>query len=129
MTFFLIPVITEVFPISLHSNFHLEPVLKNASATFLENHQIVHQQITQLNTSQSLLSINIILIFMYIIGFCIFLKKHIKNLLQLRQLEKNSFCQHKINNIHILFSSTTDIPFCWSLIKKHFIVIPGGFTF
>src|SRR5579872_5426166 len=83
VAFFLIPAITATIPFSPHSNFHLEPVLKNASVTYLEHHPLVNEQITQLGASQSFFSMNIILIFIFLVGFGLFLKNYIKNLVML----------------------------------------------
>lgn len=127
LSFFLVPAILSVIPSSYHSNFQFEPILKNASAHFLQNHKMINEQITQIGSSQSYFSMNIFLMIIFIAVVCIFIGKYIKNLFILIKFQQESFCQHKINNIHILFSATAEIPFCWSLLKNYYIAIPNEF--
>ena len=121
-SFFLVANILIAIPSAYHSNFQLEPLLKSASSHFVPQHIIIAEQTTK--STWSFLSINMILVFVFLSGFVLFSIKYIKNLVLLKKLQKDSFCQHKINNIHILFNHTTDIPFCWVLLKNHFISIP-----
>lgn len=127
LSFFLVPTILSVIPSSYHSNFQFEPILKNASAHFLQHHKVINEQITQIGSSQSFFSMNIFLMIICWVVISSLLGKYIKNLFILRKLQQDSFCQHKINNVHILFNAKAEIPFCWSLLKNHFIAIPNAF--
>lgn len=127
VSFFLVPYILAMIPSSYHSNFQLDPILKNASATFLQHHGMINDQITQIGSTQSFFSINMFFMIIFIAGVCLFLGKYIKSLFILEKLQQASFCLHKIKNVKILFSDTAEIPFCWSFLKKHFIVIPNTF--
>jgi beta-lactamase regulating signal transducer with metallopeptidase domain len=127
LSFLLVPIILSAIPSSYHSNFQFEPIVKNASAHFLQHHKMINEQIIQIGSSPSFFSMNIFFMLGFISVICIFIGKYIKSLFILRKLQQNSFCLHKINNVHILFSATADIPFCWSLFKNHFIAIPHAF--
>jgi len=72
-------------------------------------------------------------IFAYSVGNVIcfsivfFLIKYIKDILILHKLTKNTYRLRKIYNVYILLSETTSVPFCWSTIKSHFVIIPMVF--
>src|SRR5579872_6170180 len=125
--FFLMPNILSLIPSAYHSNFQLEPILNEVSVTFLQHQSLAREQINQMGTAQSFFSINILFMAIFLVGFGLFLAKYVNNLFSLNKIRKNAFCRHKINNIYILFSHSTEIPFCWSLLKNHFIVIPNAF--
>jgi beta-lactamase regulating signal transducer with metallopeptidase domain len=116
-----------MIPSSYHSNFQLAPILKITSATFLQPHGIINEKITQIGSTQSFFSMNMVFMIIFIASVGLFLGRYIKNLFALEKLQKDSFCLHKINNVKILFSDTAEIPFCWSILKKHYIAIPNSF--
>lgn len=127
ISFFMIPNILAMIPSRYHSNFQFEPIIKNASVIFLKHPGIINEQIKQINSGQSFFSLNIFLMIIFLAGCGLFLAKYINSFLVLNKIRRNSFCQHKINNVSILISPATEIPFCWSLLKNHFIVIPNAF--
>src|SRR5687768_14684752 len=114
-----------MIPSTYHSNFQLEPILKNASVTFLKHHNIVNEQINQMGSAQSFLSMNVFLMIIFLIGFGLFFVKYLNSLFVLNKIRQDSLCHHKINNVNILFNQAAEIPFCWSFLKNHFIVIPN----
>lgn len=66
LSFFLVPTILSEIPLSYHSNFQFEPILKNASAHFFQHHKIINEQITQVESSSSFFSMNIFLMIIFI---------------------------------------------------------------
>ena len=126
--FLLVHFVIVQLPMQQNSVFQFQPILKQASTDFLQKHTILSSQVKVLQSaSSSFPSINTIFSLAILMGLIILLIKYVKNILALRKLTKNAYCQRKINNIHILFSETTTIPFCWSSINSHFIIIPNSF--
>ena len=126
IVFFIVPKILKIVPSIYHSNFQLEPILKN-TPIFLEYHSIVKEQINEIVSAQSLFSIKIFLMAIILIGVVFYFSKYINSLFILNKIRKNSFCRHKINNVSILISGSSEIPFCWSSLKNHYIVVPDTF--
>jgi len=125
--FYIGPVIVQLFPSANDSNFRLGPIVKIVSSQFTRTQEVVANQITQIASAYTLPSINMVIDLLLMIGIAVFLAKYINNIFKLYLIRKNSFCRHKINDVHILFNHTTAIPFCWSLFKKHYVVIPTSF--
>lgn len=98
---------------------------------------IAPKMLTMLSSSTSVLQVrpiinsviqfNMFLIPFFAIGFTFFIGKYFTNILTLRNVYKNSFCLHQIKNIHILLNDKQDVPFCWSTLRRHFIIIPTSF--
>lgn len=126
-TLYIGPLIARFFPNTHHSDFRLEPIVKIASSPFTHAKNIVSEQVSQIGTSYALPPIEIIINIFLIAGTVIFLVKYMRNLIKLKLIANNSICLHKMNNIHILFNHTVAIPFCWSLLKNHYVVIPAHF--
>lgn len=125
--FYVGPIIARFFPAATDSSFRLEPIVKIVSSPFAHTQQLVVEQITQAGSTYSLPSITAVIVVLLITGFTIFLVKYIHNIIKLNRIGSSSYCRHNINNIHILFNNTTAIPFCWSLFKNHYVVIPSSF--
>lgn len=124
LSFFIMPIIARFMPLVQHSDFILGPILKNRSIPLLQNHGFVSQPLSQIVSTPIASPIDFGLIIFLLIGCMFFLVGYIKNIMILQKLKRQSFCQHKINNVHILVSQIACIPFCWSFIKNHFIIIP-----
>jgi len=124
VAFLFMPYVLSVFPFSYRSSFQLIPIFKSASASFLEPHKIINHQINQLQFQYLTLSIHHLLICFLILGVGIFLIQYIKNIFVLLKLQRASYCHHKINKIHVLINDKTELPFCWSLFRSHYIVLP-----
>lgn len=123
-TFLLLPDLMAKLPLNYHSNFQLEPILRSASSNFLEQHKSVSDGMNIIRSQQSSFSFYTFFRMILLIGVGLFLVKYIKNLLTLFKFYKDSYCQHKIRKIHILFSNKAESPFCWSFLQYHFVVIP-----
>lgn len=125
--FFLAPL--AINRLSLHENniFQFQPFIKSTSSHFLQKHATLNLQAQALDASFSLPNISSLFSLTIFIGLTILLINHIKGILALRKITKKAYCQRKIKNIHILFSDTTTIPFCWSAIHSHFVIIPNIF--
>ncbi len=124
--FFLIPMLLEIFPSVSHSSFQLEPLLKNASDSIFDTRHIIREQMIPIPVAESSLTVHSLLMLVLFSGIGIFLLKYIRSLFHLKKLSKHAYCQHRIHHVHVLYSDTS-VPFCWSIFKKHFIVIPQLF--
>jgi len=126
-SFFVVPNILAIIPSAYHSNFQLEPILKNASMPFLQQHKMINDQIIQMGAVQSAFPIHMLLMLFLSVGVTLFVGKYLKSLLILRKFQQNAFCQHHIKNVKIVFSHKADNPFCWSFLQNHYIAIPNAF--
>lgn len=126
ISFIFIAYALPFFPSAYHSNFQLEPILKTASVMFFDTHPLVNEKITTTNTAPFSLSMNIAVSIVFALGFAICFFKYVNNLIVLKKIRQTAFCQHTINGVHLLFSKQVNLPFCWSRVKKHFIVIPNA---
>ncbi len=124
--FFLIPVLLEIFPSVSHSSFQLEPLLKNASNSIFETPKLIREQMIPVPIVESSVTLHGLLMLVLFSGVSFFLLKYIRSLYHLKKLSKHAYCQHHIHHVHILYSDTT-VPFCWSMFKNHFIMIPKIF--
>ena len=127
LIFLIVPFVIAMLPLHQNNAFQFQPILKHASAAFLQRHVALNSQVEVLQYAFSLPSIITVFSLLILMGSIIILIKYIKDILALRKLTKNAYCHRKINNIHILFSETTTIPFCWSSINSHFVIIPSIF--
>jgi membrane-bound lytic murein transglycosylase D len=127
VSFFLVPFILDKLPSNYQSNIPFDPIIKNATIDFFQQHAMVNEQLSQMSATEVPISINVILIIILIMGAAYFIKKYLSDLFVLKQFQQDAYCRHHINNIQLLFSTKADIPFCWSLFRKHFIVIPYAF--
>lgn len=124
--FFLIPMLLKIFPSISHSSFQLEPLLKSASDSISETRHVIQEKMVPVSAPESSITINSLLKLVFFSGVGFFLLKYIRSIHHLKKLSKKAYCQHYINHVHILYSDVK-IPFCWSIFKEHFIVIPEMF--
>ena len=125
--FYIGPVMMQLLPVTKDSNYRLEPIVKMASTSFMHTQNVVSAQITQMSAAYTLPSLSNIFLVFLMTGFGLHLVRYFYNIIKLNQIAQLSFRRHKIKNIHILFNHTTAIPFCWSLLNKHYVVIPSSF--
>lgn len=125
--FYMGPVISRLFPAANDSGFKLEPIVKIVTSPFTHTQQFVAEQITHAGSHYSFPSITAVIATLLIAGITISLVKYIRDIINLNKIGRNSYCHHNINNIQILFNHTTAIPFCWSLFRNHYVVIPSSF--
>lgn len=125
LSFFIMPQILKLIPSLGHSSFRLEPILQSAPSDILQYSKIHHNESLMISQIQPFISINMVLMSFFIIGFSISLIKYFNSLLTLKTIRRNSFFRHRLSNTEILFNNTIKIPFCWSIFKNHFIVIPS----
>ncbi|MBA3661083.1 MAG: transglycosylase SLT domain-containing protein [Gammaproteobacteria bacterium] len=125
--FFLTPFILARLPVFETTHFQFAPILKHASVKFLEKHSVLSSQIEVIQSPSILPSINILLIIFFLIGFSISLTQYLANILNLKKISKRAHHHRQINNISILFSETAAIPFCWSFLNSHFVILPHSF--
>jgi hypothetical protein len=87
------------------------------------------QQAQLVNTSNhdSSFSMTDIMIISYILVGMIFMARYIKNILLLNRIKKAAYCHHHINHVGIYYSDSAEIPFCWSGLNNHFVIIPNSF--
>jgi beta-lactamase regulating signal transducer with metallopeptidase domain len=103
-----------------------KPVIHHASMSFLRHHETLAAEIASAQTLSSQLSLNKIILFAWLAGFFLFTINYLHTLMTLKKLQRDAFCRYHLNNVHILFSSRTTIPFCWSFFQNHFIIIPNA---
>lgn len=117
------PLLLNLIPSSYPSTFTFVHTLKTPSSNLL----FTLQKIGEINTPTSAVysfSIGYLLISVLFIGMNALFIKYIKNIFILIKIKKESFCLHKINNIHIIFNNKFNIPFCWGYFNTHFILLP-----
>jgi len=122
--FLCIPKLLSWMPYSYHSTFVFEPVFGQKATGFIPDTIGVASDITSLSM---LPSIEFILIGIFLIMVCFHLFGYLRGVMALSKLREKSFCLHKIKNIYILFNTDVKIPFCWSFVRKHYVVIPSSF--
>jgi membrane-bound lytic murein transglycosylase D len=134
MTFLIIIVIflamsaiTKSFLLPSDSNFQLQPLLEHASNNFLDQHENVNTQITQIQQDSTLISIVTLCYLSLFLGALFHLSYYVRHVFQLKKLIRTAATQRKIHNITLLFIHETQVPFCWSFLKLHYIVIPTHF--
>jgi membrane-bound lytic murein transglycosylase D len=126
--FFIILMIMRFLPFAQHSNFILEP-FKNHSLilSLSQDYNFVNQPLGKVVATPTSSLVDFIILFFLLLGCVFFLVRYIKNIMSLQNVRRQTFCQHKINNVHILISQTARVPFCWSFVRKHFVVLPHVF--
>jgi len=123
--FMAIPLIVEKLAYNPPGNFQIQPILIHASNVFIEKHNQALTNIVALQTiSYGNIAKDLFLMF-FALGFLYFLISYIKNILQLKKIINAAYCQHKIGSIHLLYTEATNVPFCWSTIANHFVIIPN----
>ena len=122
--FALFPFIKEILPAKNVSTLQIIHIARNTSEEFLNFHPLTAQENMSILDDKYDFSLHDFLILFIITGILTTLLYHIKNILRLRSIAKKSFCKHKIKNIHILLNDEIDIPFCWSTLTSHFIILP-----
>jgi beta-lactamase regulating signal transducer with metallopeptidase domain len=122
--FIAMPYLSLLIPFQYHSSFQLEPILKSASSAFLDRHTKINHQMNLFQFQQKNFSLYAILNLIIILGIGFYVIKYINNLYLLFKLQNKSYYFHKIKNVHILINDKVKLPFCWSFLINHFIVIP-----
>lgn len=121
--FLLMPFLMNIKPIA-NTNIEFKPIFQHASYLINESQKVVTSQINVIEKMPASLSIKSIIIVFLMLGFLFHLTNYIKTILILNRIKIEAFRLHKIGNTHILFTNTYNIPFCWSLVKKHYIALP-----
>lgn len=125
--FFLAPFVIAKLPLQYNHASPFQPFIKHASTSFLKNNADMAYSVPALQSSISLPSLSTVLTFAIVCSILFLLVKYFSEILALRKLTQRAYCQRKINRIHILYSCDTVIPFCWSTLFSHFIIIPHAF--
>ncbi len=122
ITFLLSPYLTIFQPLQ-HAQLELTPLFHHATHMLASSGEAVTMQVSLENMPLQI-SLKTMLISLWIAGILLFSYRYCKTLATLKKIRHAAFCQHKINNIHILFSGALNSPFCWSILHKHFIALP-----
>lgn len=127
LAMFALPIVIRcVLPI--HANhFQLQPLLNHAAARFFEKNKLVAVQVNLVEPKLFLPSISYIIVAIILTGATISFWIYIKGVLSLKKLTQSAFCQRVHNHIHLLYAQTATVPFCWSLWRKHYVVLPIAF--
>lgn len=121
---FSVPWLVTTLNIHTNSTFQLQPLFMHVSAVISHQKNIVSSSYAASATSPHFLTTSTLLFLIVFFGFVISLYQYLKNILVLRSLVKNSVIYKSINNIHLLLTATSDVPFCYSFFNKHYIVLP-----
>ncbi|HEV2614670.1 MAG TPA: M56 and MltD domain-containing protein [Gammaproteobacteria bacterium] len=121
--FFIMPLLH----FSSHSHFQLGPMIRTVSDGLVLPHTIMSQEIMHVGVSHALFPLNTLALLFIALGVAVYLGKYVKNIIYLNNIIKTSFCQHRMHNIHILFSQNIAMPFCWSFLNKHYIAMPNSY--
>ncbi len=112
---------------SLHQIFQLQPIVHDATTSFLIKHETISNPLGTLPSVKLFFSMSYLLALIILLGCLIFLIRYLRNILVLKQLSKSGFCQRILKRVHIIFNSTISVPCCWSFIRNHYVVIPITF--
>lgn len=106
------------------SNFQFKPILKS-SVSMLQNTEVLQHTFMQHLNATKQFEIKYIVYGMFLIGLLFNLLRYLQNIFLLNKLKKQSIVIRKISMINILVSDEILIPFCWSFLKTHYIIIPN----
>lgn len=123
ITFLVMPFLVTSLSIQ-HSNLEFKPAIHHASMSFLRHHESIAAEISSSQPLSLPFSFNTVLLIAWIGGFIFYAIKLLLAFTRLQQLKKQAFCQHSFPFIRILYSDQVNSPFCWSLLRQCFIVIP-----
>lgn len=121
------PVVLSQIPIQQNNAFQLQPIIKHASSHLIQKYEGLQPSVTILQYSRETFSFTEIIFGLFIAGMILYFIKYCKNIFLLKKYIKDGLCQRKMFNIHIIFSDATAIPFCFSFLKSHFIIMPVRF--
>lgn len=125
IVFLLVPCFMDFFPQKYQDPYQLQPILKQASAVFLQNHDVIKTKIDSLHEQINIgFSIRMVFHFVIILGFIYFLIRYTRSICNLKNIVNNAYCYKTIGRTKILFSNQVIIPFCWSSLKSHYVVLP-----
>lgn len=127
LVFCILPICFSKIHIAQDNHFQLQPIIKHASKTYLQSHETINSNVEILQSKISLPSLYICLSMLFFSAFLIFLKKYIKDNLILFQLKNRAHGLRKIKNLSILISDSIQVPFCWSFMRSHYVLIPNNF--
>lgn len=125
--FFIAPTIITQLPTHQDNAFQLQPILKHASTLLLQNPIVINTSKAILPTETTLPSFSMIIELSILLISFIFSTYYCKHIFALYRITKGAHRQRKIKHIHLLFSDHTSMPFCWSLFKSYFVIIPHHF--
>lgn len=119
--------IAKLLPAPTASSFTLQPIIKIAISPLSRTINIVSAEGVQAASFARLPSLENILILLLAAGVAFSLFKHINNVIKLKRTVRDAIYLRRLKNIHIVLSRDAAIPFCWSLINEHYIVIPVAY--
>lgn len=122
--FLVTPFVIAQIPIHSNSAFQLQPIIKHASSHLIQKYEVMKPSVTILQYSRESFSLAHIIYYLFICGLIIAFYKYCNNILILRKYITEGYCQRKFFNIHIVFSDKTAIPFCYSFLKSHYVIMP-----
>lgn len=99
-------------------------VFQQASAAISHSQAVITTQLSNTQHMPLQLPLRTLLIIAWLIGVVIYASNYWQTLSILRKTTQQSYCQHQLKNIAVLFNEINSVPFCWSWFNKHFIVLP-----
>ncbi len=123
--FFITPFIAKKLSLQSSYIFQFQPLLKQASIHFLQHRISLNAPLLSYQHAFSYYpSMNNLLSLGLFIGVIILSFNYVRTLITLKKITEQAFCKYKIHRISILFSTQTTVPFCWSSLYSHFIILP-----
>lgn len=107
---------SETLPFSYH--------LKQNAGAWLPTTTSLPTQVKITNQSFALPSVNLMLNAAIISGIFFAALRYALQLYKLWKLTKNSFAQKQIGRVCLIYNDNIAIPFCWSSLNKHYILLP-----
>lgn len=127
MTPLLAPYLMTWLSIQSPLSFQLQPFLHRASTAFIPVSEI--SPFYQSTVSASLVAIDgyDIAAMLIVIGIVRVFYRYTKSMLSLHKLVQNSYQQHAICGVAVLFSTEITVPCCWRGLRKAYVVLPTYF--
>lgn len=126
LIFILMPILIQYLPFKHIDRFQLQPIFKNVTSSYLQKHEMIQTQISTLKTLPFVFSLDWAALIFIFIGMFGFFLKYILNLYSLYKITNQALYMRNFGNLKILFTENTPIPFCWTFLKFHFVIIPAN---
>lgn len=123
LIFLITPFITKHLQLLPSSTLPFSFSLKKAG-TWLKVSPALPVHVKPSNTSLALPSLHFALTLLFILSIALATFFHFRKLHELAQLTARGFIQKRIGRVQIIYNDCITIPFCWSTLTKHYILLP-----
>ncbi|VVC74927.1 Membrane-bound lytic murein transglycosylase D [Aquicella siphonis] len=101
-----------------------QPVFHHAAAFFSKPRQAVAIQLANAEYIPSALPAMNAVLLVILAGIGMSMIIYFRNMLRLINILKHAYCRHKIHRVRVLFSASCNTAFCWSMPRRHYIILP-----